>query len=186
MVTEPQYGESAQGNDSKQSQTGSTQDIGEPGQAVAQEEAQQTDDRNPANSSQQVREEESAPLHVQGAGEDAVQHAESCDEAREEDGECTVLANEIFTPLNGLRLDVEDATVAVNQGTSAETADQISGIVAGGCRDDGDEDDPADVKVGMAGCERTCDEEDRFAREGRAGALQKQADEDDPVAVVIE
>ena len=186
MVMEPEYGESAQGNDSKQSQTGSIQDIGEPGQAVAQEEAQQTDDRNPANSSQQVREEESAPLHVQGAGEDAVQHAESCDEAREEDGECTVLANEIFTPPNGFGLDVEDATVTVNQGTSAETADQVSGIVAGGCRDDGDEDDPADVKVAMAGCERTCDEEDRFAREGDAGALQEQAEEDDPVAVVIE
>lgn len=186
VPVQPPCSKGAKHNQREENETCSVHGMDEPGQAVAQEIAERADSDDPTDGSQQVEDEEATPVHLESSGEDSVEHTKSRNETREEDGERTMLADEIFASLNGLGPEVEDATVTLEQGTPTCTTDPVADVVSGGRCEDGDQDDPYQTKVGMGSGEGAGDKKDRLPGERCPGTLQEQTYEDDPVAIVGE
>src|SRR6185437_4237679 len=152
-------------------------------QALAEPKGEQAPKRHPQRRADGVEHEKAQPVHLQRAGDDAVELAQDDDEAGEEHDDIAVAVEEVLDLRHPLLGDAHPAAIAHHQMVAAGPPDDIADIVADDRADPGEQQQQPDVERAARGEDGAGDEQ-RLARRRHAEILEQDAERHGEIAVI--
>src|SRR3954447_20412521 len=114
---------------------------------VARDVTERGPEGDPQGRAQRVEQHEACPVHPGDAGDDAVELAQTFDEARDHDDLAAVPIEELLRAVQPLAGEEHPLAVALDQLATTEPADRITHVVAGHSSEERDDPDEEDVEV---------------------------------------
>src|ERR1700738_4543022 len=114
---------------------------------LSKETSTEPEQRRPEDSAKRVHEQEMAPGHEIGPGEDSGKRAQKGHEAPEEDNLAAMPAKQVLAHLEPAFVKRDVTAIATDQAQPDRPADQVAEIVSDDRRQSGDADDGRDVDM---------------------------------------
>src|SRR5713226_7229708 len=143
------------------------------------------DGNRPRDSARGVPEEEAPPFHAREAGYPRASDAEAAEPAREEDRLAAVFLEEPLRSGKHARAETPDDPVALEEAAAELAPEPVADVVADDRRRGGDSDDRRNRVMPLRREHGGCHER-RLARQREPGRLERNQEEDDRKAVLVD